>query len=640
LIVLATLIAYYGIWDAGYIWDDEDYVTQNPLLRLPDGLWRIWFSPSELPQYYPLVHTTFWVEHQLWGLQAAGYHLVNVALHALNAVLFLGILRRLEVPGALFAALLFALHPVHVESVAWITERKNVLSGTFYLLSLGAWLRFSDSGERRAWAVSFVLFALALLSKTVTCSLPAVFLLIAWWRAPARSNAVQAAIAKLKPALPFFVIGFTAAMVTAALERGHVRAEGPEFAFSAAERLLIAGRALWFYAWNLLWPFGTCFNYPRWLLDASSPLQWAFPTAAVLLVIALARAIPKVGRTPLFVALCFGGSLVPALGFFNIYPMRYSFVADHFQYLANLAPLALIAAIGAEVLGRKAPAYTNIGRIAAGATAILLAVQTHRATAAYEDAETLWAETLEQNPDSWLARTNIAGHLIQSGDLDEAIANLERSLEIQRLSGHEAVETWMALGLAHWRRGSLDEARRAFESGRNADPAGNQNLAWLGGLLHEMGEFAAARVALEESIAVREDNWTAQAFLAELAFSTGDAQAAVRHAETALALNPLAYPALRARARALLALGRIEEAIPAAGTALLRDPSTEATRRMFVDVLAASLQSFEPERAAAVAEQVFGQVPADVAGELGTALLARLTEPARRIAVRAALEGR
>ncbi len=419
LVVLVTLVAYFGIWDAGYIWDDEDYVTQNPLLRVPDGLWRIWFSPAELPQYYPLVHTTFWIEHQLWGLQAAGYHVVNVVLHALNAVLFFGILRRLRVPGALVAALLFATHPVHVESVAWITERKNVLSGTFYLLSLGAWLRFTD-GARRAWLVSFVLFACALLSKTVTCSLPAVFLLITWWQSPRGQSPAQAIRERIPATLPFFVAGFVAAMVTAALERGHVRAEGPEFDFSVAERILIAGRALWFYAGNLIWPFGNCFNYPRWLLDASSLLQWAFPAAAVLLLAALYRAIPRIGRTPLFVALCFGGSLVPALGFFNIYPMRYSFVADHFQYLANLAPLALVAALGARAIGQGGSRSPLVARVVAGAVLALLTIQTQRALAAYEDAESLWVETLEQNPDSWLARTNLAGYLIQRGELDGA----------------------------------------------------------------------------------------------------------------------------------------------------------------------------------------------------------------------------
>jgi len=631
LVVLATFVAYAGVWDAGFIWDDEDYVTQNPLLRAPDGLWRIWFSPTELPQYYPLVHTTFWIEFQLWGVQPLGYHAVNVGLHALNAVLFVGILRRLGVPGALLAGLLFALHPVHVESVAWVTERKNVLSGTMYLLSLGAWLRFVEGRVRRDLVVSFALFLLALLSKTVTCSLPAVFLLLAWWRSPIGESGLRAVRAQLTATLPFFVVGFAAAMVTAALERGHVRAEGPEFDFTALDRILIAGRALWFYAGNLLWPFGTSFNYPRWILDASSLLQWAFPVAAVVLVIGLVRLIPRIGRAPLLVALCFGGSLVPALGFFNIYPMRYSFVADHFQYLANLAPLALVAAIGARSLASRA------ARTVAALVLTLLATQTYRATAAYEDAERLWLHTIERNPDSWLARTNLAGYQIQRNEVAAAIEGLERSLEVQRRSGHEAVETWMALGLAHWQGGAPDRARAAFEQGAVADPQNNQNLAWLGGLLIEQGDIAGASAALARSIAIREDNWTAQAFLAEVAWKSRDAAGALRHADASLALNPLAYPALRARARALLALGRVEEAIPAAGTAVLRDAADQETRAMFVDVLSGCLETFEPPRAAAIAAQVFGQIPANLGPALSEALLSQVRDPARREAIREAL---
>jgi tetratricopeptide (TPR) repeat protein len=641
LLFLATFVAYAGAWDAGFIWDDEDYVLQNPLLRAPDGLWRIWFSPSELPQYYPLVHTTFWIEHQLWGVQPLGYHLVNVALHALNAVLFVGILRKLEVPGALLAGLLFALHPVHVESVAWITERKNVLSGALYLLSLGAWLRYTDGGPRRSmWWSSFALFILALLSKTVTCSLPAVFLLLAWWRAPAEVSGLRAAMARFSATIPFFVVGFAAAMVTAALERGHVRADGPEFAFSIADRVLIAGRALWFYAGSLLWPFGTCFNYPRWVLDASDPVQWAYPIGAAVLLVALVRAIPRLGRTPVFVALCFGGSLVPALGFFNIYPMRYSFVADHFQYLANLAPLALVAALGARVALSRTPTVQTAMKVSAALLAALLGGLTYRSLDAYRDVESLWTVTVAANPDSWLARTNLAGYQIQRGELDRAIESLEHSLAVQRRSGHEATETWMALGLAHWRGGQLEDARAAFEAGRRADPDNNQNLAWLGGLLLELGENEAAGEALDRSIEIREDNWTAQAFLAELRWSEGNLAAAVRHADVALALNSLAFPALRARARALRALGRIDEAIQTAGKALLRDSASDATRQMFVDVLVDSLRSFEPDRAGSISAQVFAQIPADLANGLREAVLARLTDPDRRTAVANAIRDR
>jgi protein O-mannosyl-transferase len=131
LLVVAVLIAYLPALQGGYIWDDNRYVTENPILPQPDGLAAIWTDPGATIQYYPMVFTTFWLEYRLWGLNPLGYHATNILLHALSALLLWAILRRLAVPGAWLAAALFALHPVHVESVAWVTERKNVLSGLF-----------------------------------------------------------------------------------------------------------------------------------------------------------------------------------------------------------------------------------------------------------------------------------------------------------------------------------------------------------------------------------------------------------------------------------------------------------------------------------------------------------------------------
>src|SRR5262249_45486376 len=149
------------------------------------GLGRIWFEPQASPQYYPLVFTSFWIENKLWGLRPLGFHLVNVLLHAANAILVWRILKRLEVRGALVVGAIFALHPVHVESVAWVTERKNMLSGLFYLLTLRAWLRWDSIDADRKWqwyTLSLILFICALLSKSVTATLPAVILVIIWWK--------------------------------------------------------------------------------------------------------------------------------------------------------------------------------------------------------------------------------------------------------------------------------------------------------------------------------------------------------------------------------------------------------------------------------------------------------------------------
>jgi len=141
-LILVTFAAYYPTLGNGFVWDDDRYVEQNYQLRTLKGLERIWLEPLKAePQYYPLTHTTLWVEFHVWRLRAFGYHLDNVLLHAAGAVMLWRILRRLNVAGAWAAAVVFAVHSLQVESVAWTTERKNVLSGLFYFLSLWAYLQ-------------------------------------------------------------------------------------------------------------------------------------------------------------------------------------------------------------------------------------------------------------------------------------------------------------------------------------------------------------------------------------------------------------------------------------------------------------------------------------------------------------------
>ena len=271
-IVLLMFMVYASAIGGGFIWDDDSYVTQNPLLTSPHGLLEIW-TTAKSPQYYPLVFTTFWAEYRLWGLHPAGYHTVNVILHAINSVLLFFLLRRLEVPGAWMIGAVFAVHPVHVESVAWITERKNVLSALFYLLSIGCYLEY-ESKHRRGWyAGAFGLFILALTSKTVVATLPIALLLIRYWKG------WRIGRRELLELLPFLLAGAFMGMLTKWYEVHRVGAEGPEWDLSMAERLLIAGRALVFYAAKLTWPANLSFNYPRWRLNIGDPVQWSYPLA-------------------------------------------------------------------------------------------------------------------------------------------------------------------------------------------------------------------------------------------------------------------------------------------------------------------------------------------------------------------------
>ena len=327
------------------LWDDDQHVTSRAL-RSAEGLRRIWFEIGATQQFYPVVYTAFWLEHRVWGDDTLGYHVVNVVLHACSALLLLLILRRLSIPGAWLAATLFALHPVYVESVAWIAEMKNTLSGAFYLAAMLAYLRFDVSRRWLPYALAAALFVLALLSKTVTATLPAALLVLFWWQ--------RGAIAwrrDVLPLLPFVVAGAAGGLTTAWIERTLLGARGAEFEFSLVERVLIAGRAIWFYLATLAWPSRLIFIYPRWEVSEGVWWQYLFPAGVVALV-AAAWLVRKRSRAPLAVLLLFSGTLFPVLGFFNVYPFRFSFVADHFQYLASAAVIVLFSAAVVTLAGR------------------------------------------------------------------------------------------------------------------------------------------------------------------------------------------------------------------------------------------------------------------------------------------------
>jgi hypothetical protein len=393
-LLVATLAAYYPVWFGGYIWDDSAHLTA-PALRSAGGLWRIWFDLGARQQYYPVTHSAFWLMHRLWGEQAIGYHLVNIGLHATSAFLLMLLLRRLAVPGALLAAVIFALHPVHVESVAWISELKNTLSGVLYLLAALAYLSFDTTRRPRYYCSSFALFALALLSKTVAATLPAALLVVMWWKRG------RLGWADVKPLAPMVALGIAAGLGTAWVERTYIGAEGVEFELSLVERCLIAGRAVWFYAGKLVWPSPLMFMYPRWEIDTAALWQYLYPLGAVAVVYAF-WVLRRWSRAPLAAALLFGGTLVPALGFVDVYPFRFSFVADHFQYLASLAPLTLIAAAIMTQWEQRSR------RVAAGRPLLFLAfgiplgVMTWHQTGNYVDAETLYRATLSKNPSCWM----------------------------------------------------------------------------------------------------------------------------------------------------------------------------------------------------------------------------------------------
>ncbi len=430
LLAALVLVAYAPALRAGFIWDDNRYVTANPALRDLGGLIAVWTTLDSTPQYYPLTHTVFWIEHALWGLDPLGYHAVNALLHAASAVLLWRILLLLEIPGGWLAAAVFGVHPVHVESVAWITELKNTLSALFYLASARVFLGWAlgGAGAPRRPLVAAAFYLAALLSKTVTSTLPVALGIVLWWK---RGRIEKQALAWLAPML---AIGAILGALTRQLERTQVGATGAEWALSMADRTALAGRIVWFYLGKLLWPANLVFIYPRWSVDASSLSQWLWTLAAAALLSFLWVTRGHLGRGSFAAFALFVVTLTPALGFFDVYPMRYSWVADHFQYLASLGPIVLACAWTAQRSARIAaalPSARRASQFVAGAILVLLAGRTFARCRVYSDEETLWRDTLARNRDAWIAHNNLGILLAERGQDAAAAAHFERVLALR-----------------------------------------------------------------------------------------------------------------------------------------------------------------------------------------------------------------
>ncbi len=493
--VLLAAAAYAPVFRAGFIWDDDFYLTKNPNLETASGLARIWTEPSASPQYYPLVFSSFWMEKRLWGLHPFGYHAVNVLLHAASAVLLWLVLSRLGLPGALLAGALFAVHPLFVESVAWVTERKNVLSGFLCLLSLLFIARFFlDRPPRlRSYLAGLFFFLLSLLAKTVTASLPAVILLILWWKGERITRRTLLLLA------PLFVLGIGLGLFTAHTEYFHVGARGPESAASLPARMVTAGRILWFYPGRIFFPSSFCFNYPRWTVDPASPVEWLPLFLAGLLGALLFLQRPRIGRGPVTAVLIYAGSLFPALGFVDVFPFRYSFVADHFCYLPAAALLAGFAALLSRLPRR---AFTASGLIL---TAGLIPLS-FRHAADFYDRETLYTATVRENPGSWLAWRELASALAEKGRYEEALRALRAALALKPGDRDNPIPEAAAqndLGFLLARMGRGEAALPFFDRALALSPRFPRALVNKAAVLSERGDETRALGLLLSALSIR-----------------------------------------------------------------------------------------------------------------------------------------
>lgn len=545
-----------------FIWDDDSNVSANPTLRTIEGLRRIWSDPHSNQQFYPLTHSSFWVEYRLWGLWPTGFRLTNLLLHALVAILLWRALRRLALPGAWAAAAIFALHPLQVESVAWITERKNLLSSVFYMATFLVYWKWAvaDPGRRGRgrYVAALLLFACALLSKSAVVTLPAVLLLLLWWKRGGLRRA------DIQPVVPMFAMGLAMGIATWILEHGHVGASGAAWKLGFAERLIVASRALWFYATKLILPFELNFIYPRWELAG---WHWIFPVAALALPLTLWRRREKIGRGPFVGVAYFGLTLSPALGLIGFYFQIYAFVQDHFQYLACIGLIATAAALAAKHLATR---RLRMSQLLLALLLLLLGALTFQRSAIFTDEERLWNATLARNPEAWMAHINLGLLYEAKQRRDEALEQYTLALDDKNLLKDKA---HVNIARLMDERGLSAEAERHYRLALEFNPESVEALIGYGNLLTYAERMDEAIASYRRAIEIEPRAVIARYNLAMRLSHRDENTEAELQLREALRQVPYYVDAMDGLGRILSLQDRHEEAVAQYRTVLRYDPS-------------------------------------------------------------------
>ena len=659
LLVGGTILAYWPVWHAGLIWDDRSLVIDNPLIRQADGLYKFWFSTQPV-DYYPVTSTMLWVEWRLWGANPLGYHVVNVLVHAFNAVLLWRVLQGLKLPGAWLAAAIFAVHPVNVESVAWIAERKNALAMVFFLLSLLWYSRFDPGpvvhgaapeepeARRRWYRLSLAASLFALLSKTVVAPMPLVLLGLAWWR----RGSVQRR--DLRRILPFLVAAIVVGLISHWFQSHRAIGNDIVRTDSFWARLAGAGWAVWFYLYKAALPVGLCTIYPRWQIDGGQ--WWSYVPGLLLLAVFATfwRYRRSWGNGPLLGLGYFVVMLLPVLGFLDIGFMAMSLVADHWQYFAIIGPISLAAATIAR-MKRQSSAIAICGVLL-----LALGALTWRQSTIYADPATFWRAAVTANPYAWLAHNNLGSALFEQEQADEAISHFRRALEIEpgfakahyNLAGilrdrgqideaaihfQRALEIQPNYSTAHYnfgeilrQKGRLDEAivhfRRAVEI--HPEYADAQNAFGL--TLLRKGQVDEAIIHLQKALELRPDRAEDHNNLAGVLWQQGRVAEAITHYQKALALRPDYALAHHNLGKLLQQEGQVREAIAHYQSALEIQPDFAAARGSLAWVLATSPEPSVRDGVRAVALAQEALRPSETNNPMLIATLAAAYAEARR----------
>jgi tetratricopeptide (TPR) repeat protein len=633
LLVGLIFAAYAPALRGGFTWDDDAHIYENKTLDDLSGLRAIWLTPGSTMQYYPLTFTCFWIGRHLWGLDPLGYHLLNVAMHAAAALLLWRLLLRLRVPGAFAGACLFALHPVNVMTVAWVTELKNTLAATLALASGLAYLRFAgEPARRRLWyAASLVLFTLAMLAKTAVGFLPVTLGLVAWWR---RDRVTWRDIVPLAP-FALLVAGMGA--MTIVVERLHGGDTGRGYAMTLAERLIVSGRSFWFYLGKLAFPYPLSFLYERWTIDARDALQYLPAVAAIALAAVLISARRRIGKGPLVAMAHFFVGTSSALIFFVVtYFTRYSFVSDHWQYFGMPA----VAALGGAGLAWLWDALPPKAGLAAGRSLAVVVVgalwiSTALRAAVYENVETLWRDTIAKSPGAWMAHNNLGVLLMRRGATQEAIEEYGEALRLKP----DLVEAHLNLANILTGEGRVETAMTHYREAIRLDPESAEAHFDLGRALAGQGRDGDAMAEYLEALRLRPNYAEADNSVGVALIRSGNKADGIERLERAVRAKPDYVDARVNLGDAFAATGRLDDAIAQYAEALRLGSNRAAVRYNLGRALARS------DRTAEAVEQYVEALKlepglAEASNSLGMALASmdRWTEAIERF--RAALRDR
>jgi tetratricopeptide (TPR) repeat protein len=538
VIVLAAVLAYLPALRGDFVFDDSILLIEQQLIHAADGLWRIWFT-AEACDYYPVTWTVCWLQWQLWGPHPLGYHIVNILLHAVNAVLVFQVLKRLEIRGAWLAGLLFAVHPVNVAAVAWISEQKTTLAMLFFLATVLSFLRF-ERNQRWGWYfLSVGCYLLSLLAKPAAVMWPVVLLGLAWWR---RRRLARADFAR---SLPFLLLSVVIAPVTVWFQAvrvlgGHVaRTDG----FPA--RLASAGWAVWFYLFKALIPVRLSMIYPKWEINPANVLVYL---PGLLLVAGLVWCWSKHktwGGDILAGCGYFVVMLFPVLGFFDQGFYRYSLVADHWQYLPIVGIIALVAGGAAKAVARSMEARRTAARALGTAVIIILGALTWVQSGVYFNNETLWRDTVAKNPNAWLAHYNLGVQLAAKGQFADAMASYEEAVRLKP----DYADALGNLGVALAQQGRMEEAMARWRTALRYQPDHAETLNNLGTASARRGDFENAALYFSRVLKTQPNDADAHASLGMVYRSQGKVTQAIEQFQAALRCNPANESARRALAQ-------------------------------------------------------------------------------------------